>query len=397
MRRRLLSRALVVLASTMAGLLIGEGLLRAVGFEEELARQRTVFDPRYGTVRADSWIFDFEVAPDAEDVDLRGLRVPRVKPEGEVRVLFIGDSGTEGVLVRLDQTYPLAFQRLLDDERPGHPVRAVNAGVFGMTTIDELHFLRSRLLPLDPDVVVVGVFMSNDINFNLGHTERLETMEPRGSFARSLVDASALARFLYVRALDLNARHHFLVAGELGEAGVVTRDVGLVDERGFHMLSYPAGEVATYFREPSALVEHAFEVLHTVLGQLAELGREHGFEVRVLILPTPSTIAGRLTLLHYPDIHAELRRMGVEAPEAELDLDGPTRRVLSICEALELVCVDPTERMRRRGMEVFFPQDEHPTVTGHLVIARELVERYEDIISETSQAPTPSEGETASP
>src|SRR5690606_17311391 len=121
---------------TAAGLGIGECALRAVGFEEEMARRGTVYDPRYGTVRADSWVFDFHVDPGEETVDLRGQRIPLEKDQDEVRVLFIGDSGTEGVRVSLDETYPQELQRILDAERPGHPVRAVNAGVFGMTTID---------------------------------------------------------------------------------------------------------------------------------------------------------------------------------------------------------------------------------------------------------------------
>ncbi len=380
--RRALSRLVLVLLGTAAGLGIGECGLRAAGFDEEMARRRTVYDPRYGTVRADSWVFDFHVDPGEDTVDLRGRRVPLRKEEGEVRVLFVGDSGTEGVRVSLDQTYPLELERILDSERPGHPVRAVNAGVFGMTTIDELHFLESRLLPLDPDVVVLGLFMANDINFNLGHVERLRTVEPEGSFGRELVRSSALAHFLYLQAVALNARHGWFRADGFAAESVVPREIALVDERGFHMLSYPAGEVATYAREPSALVQHAFEVLDNVLWRMKRLGERHGFALRVILIPTPSTIAGRLTLLHYPDIWDDLRRAGIEVEEVDLDYDAPTRRVLAICRELDLVCFDPTERMREIGMDVFFPDDEHPTATGHAVLARELADGYERLIGE---------------
>lgn len=176
--RRALGRLVRVLVGTAAGLAVGECGLRLAGFEEEMARRATTFDPRYGTVREDSWVFDFRVDPGADTVDLRGQRLPLRKEPGEVRILFVGDSGTEGVRMGLDRTYPMQFQRMLDEARPGHPVRAVNAGVFGMTTIDELHFLESRLLPLRPDVVVVGLFMANDINFNSGTSSACAPSRP---------------------------------------------------------------------------------------------------------------------------------------------------------------------------------------------------------------------------
>lgn len=197
-----------------------------------------------------------------------------------------------------------------------------------------------------------------------------------------MIDNSALAHFLYVQAVALNARHRWFRADALAQESVVPREVALVDSYGFHMLSYPAGEVATYMRRPSPLIEHAFEVLENVLWRMKRLGERHGFVVRVLLIPTPSTVAGRLTLLHYPDIRSDLERMGIEVGEEELDFDAPTRRVLAICEELGLVCLDPTPRMREIGMDVFFPDDEHPTETGHAVLARELVESYGRVVGD---------------
>jgi lysophospholipase L1-like esterase len=373
---------LLVLAGTAVGLALGECGLRLSGFEEEVARRATTFDPRWGTVRSDSWIFDFEIEPTAAEVRLRGQRVPLAKRPGEIRVLFIGDSGTEGVRVALEDTYPAQLARLLDAERPGHAVVTINAGVFGMTTIDEIHFLTQRLLPLDPDVVVVGLFMANDLNFNLAHTERSRTVRPRSDAWRTLVDGSALAHFLYLRLLTLNAHHRWLDADDLAEESVIPREIALVDAYGFHMLSYPAGEVATYAQPPSALVERAFSTLERVLDQLLRLGERHGFRVRVLIIPTPSTIAGRLTLLHYPNVRDDLRAAGIDIDGIQLDFDAPTRRVLETCGRLDIVCFDPTRRMREIGSDVFFPDDEHPTVAGHAVLATELAAGYDALVGD---------------
>ena len=382
-------RLALVVFGTALGLLVGEIALRAFGFREEMARRSTVFDPRYGTVREDSWVFRFDADAASEVIDVRGQRVPRVKEPGETRVLFIGDSGTEGVRMGIEDTFPARFEARMEgrggrggrggrEGREGHGgrVRAINAGVFGMTTIDELRFLESRLLPLEPDVVVVGLFMANDINFNLGHVERLREVTPRSGVGAFLTDRSALAQFLFVQAIALNARHRWVATDELAEETVLPREISLVDENGLHALSYPMGEIMTYVQPESALMERGYEVLEDALWQMRRLGERRGFEVRVLLIPTPSAVSGRLTLLHYPTILDDLRAEGVAIDEGSLDFDAPTRRVLEICEELGIRCYDPTARMREIGPEVFFPDDEHPTATGHAVLAETLAEEW---------------------
>lgn len=361
----------LVILGTALGLLAGEIALRAIGFREEVARRSTTFDPRYGTVREDSWVFRFDPDAASDPIDVRGQLVPRAREPAETRVLFVGDSGTEGVRMGIEDTFPARFEA-----RMGGGVRAINAGVFGMTTIDELRFLESKLLPLEPDVVVVGLFMANDINFNLGHASRLREVTPRSGFLHALTDRSALAQFLFFRAITLNARYRWLATGDLAEESVVPREITLIDHDGLHALSYPMGEIATYVQPESALIGHAYDVLEDVLWQMRRLGQRHGFELRVLLIPTPSTVSGRLTLLHYPTILEDLRDEGISIDEASLDFDAPARRVVEICEDLGIRCYDPAARMREIGPEVFFPDDEHPTATGHAVLAETLAEEW---------------------
>src|SRR5207249_3979006 len=154
--------------------------------------------------------------------------------------------------------YPLRFKQLLDAREPGNHVRAINAGVWGMTTIDEYHLLHDKLLPLRPDVVVIGLFMSNDINWNLGHGQKELRYAAPGwvDFART---HSALAHFVFLRALALNQRYRLVRSDQLGSR-LVPRQIGLVDSYGLHMLSYPAGELALYMRKPSSLANEAFAV-----------------------------------------------------------------------------------------------------------------------------------------
>ena len=68
------------------------------------------------------------------------------------------------------------------------------------------------------------------------------------------------------------------------------------------MLSYPQGELALYVRQQSRLVDEAYTALEAALAQLQALSVQHGFRLRVLLIPSPSTVFGKLAILHYPEI-----------------------------------------------------------------------------------------------
>jgi hypothetical protein len=224
--------------------------------------------------------------------------------------------------------------------------------------------LKDKLLPLKPDVVVIGLFMANDINFNLGHQER--QLRATSAF-ESLRGHSALVHFVSLRLLALRAR------SQRAGAEWVPLPARIQDERGLHMLSYPEGELATYVMPQSRAIDHAYEVLEKVFADFIALGRERGFTVKVLLVPSPSRVLARLAILHYPNLLAELRERGLAIDPGAIDVDEPTRRVLAVCGRLSLTCMDPTQRLQRLGARAFFPTDEHPTIEGHRELAAELL------------------------
>jgi len=374
--RVLAFRSVAALLGLCAGLALSELALRVIGGAPEAARARYRFHPRYGDVPADSFVHTLAIDPSRHRaVDLRGQLVPLHKPTDELRVLFLGDSATEGAFVPPERAYPTRFEALANGDGPDTPgrkhVRAINAGVWGMTTLDELHLLSDKLLPLSPDVVVLGLFLPNDINMNLAHgRERLRYDAPR--WLDALRQHSALAQALFVQALALNQRYRLITPGSLGSRWVDER-LTTIDEHGLHLLSYPSGELSLYVRGRSALLDEAYAILADALSQLKQLGVQHGFTLRVLMIPSASTVLGELEILAHPGILVELRRQGVVIEPSALDFGQPVRRVLSLCEELALPCVDAAPALRRVGRAAFFAHDEHPTVAGHEALARALL------------------------
>jgi hypothetical protein len=94
---------------------------------------------------------------------MRDGRVVAHKPEGVVRLVFLGDSFTFGEGVRYPDTYPSRTAALLQKRSPpGAPeFEAYNLGVGGYNTTQELLLLERLGLEALPDCVVLG-YVLND-------------------------------------------------------------------------------------------------------------------------------------------------------------------------------------------------------------------------------------------
>ena len=79
---------------------------------------------------------------------------PTPTPAGEVLILAIGDSLTEGLGVGDEETYPAQLEAAL--RVAGHAVRVVNAGVSGETSSGTLQRI-DWLLQQQPDVVILAI------------------------------------------------------------------------------------------------------------------------------------------------------------------------------------------------------------------------------------------------
>ena len=99
------------------------------------------------------WPIEFQATVSINSLGLRGPEVP-ARSDGELRVLFLGDSMVAGFEVEYEQTYVALLERELSS-RLGRPVRTINAGVRGYGTDQYYLYFVERGRALDADVVVV--------------------------------------------------------------------------------------------------------------------------------------------------------------------------------------------------------------------------------------------------
>ncbi len=90
------------------------------------------------------------------------------KPAGTIRIAVLGDSYTEAMQVPREQNFCSVLERQLRgcDALQGKQTEVMNFGVGGYGTAQELLTLREKVWKYSPDIVVLVVCWSNDINDN---------------------------------------------------------------------------------------------------------------------------------------------------------------------------------------------------------------------------------------
>jgi len=87
------------------------------------------------------------------------------KPPNTFRIAVLGDSFTEAMQVSVEKNFSSAMQRQLEGcaQLNGKHVEAINFGVSGYGTAQELEMLRHYAWDYSPDLVVLAFFTGNDV------------------------------------------------------------------------------------------------------------------------------------------------------------------------------------------------------------------------------------------
>jgi hypothetical protein len=98
----------------------------------------------------------------------RGPDFAKVKPPGVIRVAVIGDSYAEAIQVAEDKTFTAVTGRELADcpLLKGQRIEAMNFGVDGYGTAQELITLQRKVWAYSPEIVVLAIFLGNDVRNN---------------------------------------------------------------------------------------------------------------------------------------------------------------------------------------------------------------------------------------
>ncbi len=168
--RRLVAGLLVLVAALGVALGIGEVVLRLWWPQPNpfLGHASYRADPELGYVLAPNYHADLDTR-----INRLGMRGPDPSParaDGSLRLAFIGDSFVYGGET-WESTFPVQTARALQPSTSAS-IEVVNAGVPGYSLRHYPVRLGRDVLPLAPDVVVLGVFYGNDL-------DGIESPDPR--------------------------------------------------------------------------------------------------------------------------------------------------------------------------------------------------------------------------
>jgi len=303
---------------------------------------------------------EFQTTVRTNDLGLRGPPMTAPAP-GTVRVLVVGDSFTLGAQVAEEETMAARLQPLLAAEM-SRPIEVYNGGVDGYGTRQETLRVEEVARPLSAKVVVLNLFLGNDLWENTRfEARRAEVTEGRGGRSKQPV---GVADWLAGRS-HLFARIRATWTAWTGRVPAATRQ------------RY-AQELALFTTAP---------VPDAVRDATADALRDHAatctrMRLRCLVTLIPPAFA-----VATDRAAPTLRAFGLD-PTTQ-DLDAPSRLVKQLMPAsLPVVDLRPTLRAAAQtGTHLYFAYDGHWTADGHQVAADATADAVLQLISPPRHSP----------
>ena len=148
---------------------------------------------------------DFDIELTTNSLGVRDIEHPLPKAPGEIRIIGLGDSFTEGQGAEFEDGYLKVVERRLS-ELCGEPVRMIIGGVSGSDPWYSYTLLRDKLMPFQPDIVMLAI--NNSDVYDIGVRGGRERFLPDGGVryrdppaAERLFRYSHLFRFVTMRIL----------------------------------------------------------------------------------------------------------------------------------------------------------------------------------------------------
>lgn len=284
------------------------------------------------------------------------------------RLLVLGDSFTMGVRVEQDETYgQVLARRLTNGERsptqspaqPPAPIdkdyEVINAGVPGYNTQQALTYLRESGLALDPDLVVLGFYIGNDITENFA----APSISVRDGYLQSGEASDGVLPAWLRRYLALNSHLYQLLWPY--QRWLVDRSLWVRTEQ-----ERLRRRLAIYAPTSNGPDDSDFvalwEATRRQLAAMADIARERGVRVAVVVIP-------ELVQVDAQQWQSTIR--AVASGEETYRTHWPNQRVVALCRELGLPVLDllPVLAQAPPGEPLYFKLDGHWTRRGHEVAA----------------------------
>jgi hypothetical protein len=304
--------------------------------------------------------FEFTVRERTNSLGLRDRELGP-KPDGGLRILALGDSYGFGHGVELEETYAKRLEERLRGSLD-RPVEVINAGVPAWSLLQELRFLEHEGLRLEPDVVLLGFYVGNDLvdSYDLFDSEgapKLLVEEGR------LVSRKASEGGRGIRGATAPLRHWLAPRSQLYTL-LRNRGSELLMRLGMRHVEVPC---AFFRRSWTPKMEAQWSLTRKLFEQLLDLTDRRGLPLVVLLIPT-------MYQVHDAQWQEYLEIFEVDG--SAFDLEQPQRLLGGLCAEEGIDCLDLLPRLREADARepLYFRVDSHLNAAGHALVAEALAE-----------------------
>ena len=279
-----------------------------------------------------------------------------------IRIVLLGDSMLAELQVPLQDTFARRLEEILDASAgtPGVRFEILNCATDGYGTAQQLLTFRERCAEYQPDLVVLGTFLWNDLADNhpavgsLNHPIAYKCGRPYFTVQDEQLipaeDELAAVERSPVARVDGWLRNSYLYQIVVPPPGRSQRKFG---------------QKQVFRREQTPELAEAWRITDALIRALAVEVQAHG--ARLVVMPVPSRLEleGRTA--------PAAARLGADA-----DLEHPHQQLLALLAAAQIPTIDPNptlkEAMRNESAPPYFRRDLHWTAQGNDVMAHFVAE-----------------------
>ena len=325
----------------------------------------------------DGWIKTSEFTTRVQIGPL-GLRDPRTeyaRPPDVFRVLLLGDSFVEAVQVDAAQTVAARLEASLQ-QGASRRVEVVNAGVAGYGTGHEMLLFDEEGIRYQPNVVVLVVFLGNDIGDN---AYRPDPQRPERTTRPTFdLDSERLIRVIPGAPIDTSpdlrrSLRSCCLLYNVFETGVLrklsggeVRDQPEFEADGRYLVR------SLYEKEPDGETARAWRITERLIGVIRD---------RALAEKIPMVVVGAPDWLALDHAAWVERLGGARVASRQFAQDVPNRVLGEIIGKMGVPYVDllPIMANAPTSEPLFFPIDSHWTPAGHALVADAVQAKLREI------------------